>query len=278
MLWLMPDNLLFIGAFARRVGLTSKALRHYHEVGLLVPAGVDGSTGYRLYRPDQASRARAIRTLRELQMPLSEIANILDHPSPAQIHDLLVEHRRRVAVRHSESQIILTRLQPLIDGKEVLMDDTRSTSLDDVTRRRLAADLFNRVWTLLEAPSRTPEQDDEMVHAAHASRFHWGEIGEPVNLARGEWQCSRVYSVLGRSEPALHHAQRCLDILQRSEVKEDWDLPFAHEALARAYALAGDLQHARRHLDVAKKLLQEVADPDDRALVENDLATIVLEA
>jgi DNA-binding transcriptional MerR regulator len=273
----MPDDLLFIGAFSRRCGISAKALRHYDEVGLLRPAGVHASTGYRLYRPDQESRARAIRLLRELQMPLSDIAVILDDPSPARTHDLLVEHRRRVAVRHSESQIILTRLQPLIDGKEALMDDVRATPLDDALRSRLAADLFNRVWTLLEEPSRTPEQDDEMVHAAHASRFHWGEVGEPVRMARGEWQCSRVYCVLGRSEPAHHHARRCLDILQHCEAKEDWDLPFAHEALARAYALAGDPENARLHLDTAMGLCQHVADAEDRALVESDLATISLD-
>ena len=67
-------------------------------------------------------------------------------------------------------------------------------------------------WTLLEKTDRTPAQDDEMLHAAHASRYHWGEIGDPVNLARGEWQCSRVYAILGRAEPALWHARRCLEI------------------------------------------------------------------
>lgn len=158
------------------------------------------------------------------------------------------------------------------------MDDTRAVALDDATRRRLAADLFNRVWTLLDEPSRTHEQDDEMLHAAHASRFHWGEISEPVNLARGEWQCSRVYAVLGRSEPALHHARRCLALCEEADGREDWDTPFAHEALARAYALAGDVQRARHHLDSAKTLLEEVADPEDRALVESDLATILIEA
>jgi hypothetical protein len=84
--------------------------------------------------------------------------------------------------------------------------------LDPRARRVLAAGLFNHVWTLLETPDRTPDQIDEMIHAAHASRYHWGEVGEPVNLARGEWQCARVYSVLGRGEPALWHARRCLEI------------------------------------------------------------------
>jgi hypothetical protein len=47
-------------------------------------------------------------------------------------------------------------------------------------RRGLAVELFNLAWELLETPDRISEQDDRMLHAAHASRFHWGEIGEPI--------------------------------------------------------------------------------------------------
>ena len=77
-------------------------------------------------------------------------------------------------------------------------------------QRQLAATIFNHVWDLLEKPDRSLAEDDEMLHGAHASRYHWGVAGEPVHWARGEWQCARVYAVLGRAEPALHHAGRCL--------------------------------------------------------------------
>jgi hypothetical protein len=53
-------------------------------------------------------------------------------------------------------------------------------------RRQLAVDLFIHVWTLLEKPDRTPVEDDEMVHVAHASRFYRAEAGTAVNLVRGE--------------------------------------------------------------------------------------------
>ena len=49
-----------------------------------------------------------------------------------------------------------------------------------------------------------------MIHAAHAARYHWSKVGTKANLARGEWQVSRVYTVLERPEPALYHAHRCL--------------------------------------------------------------------
>ena len=97
--------------------------------------------------------------------------------------------------------------------------------------RKLAVDLFNLVWTLLERPDRTPEQDDEMVNATHASCHHWSKVGTAANIARGEWQISRVYSVLERPEPAVHHAGRCLAYCENNpDELEDWDLPFAYEA------------------------------------------------
>jgi hypothetical protein len=85
-------------------------------------------------------------------------------------------------------------------------------SLDPGDERRLAVGLFNHVWDLLGKPDRSVSDDFEMIHAAHASRYHWGAVGEPVHWARGEWQCSRVYAVLGRFEPALLHAERCLEL------------------------------------------------------------------
>jgi DNA-binding transcriptional MerR regulator len=274
----MAEDHVTIGQFARRTGVSAKALRHYDELGLLRPARVDPDTGYRLYTRDQIPFAEAIRRLRELDMPLGEIAVLMADPTPERVHDALVAHRARVAGRHAELQVALTRLQPLIDGKEPLMGDTRAIAIDDETRRRLAADLFNRVWTLMETEGRTPEQDDEMLHAAHASRFHWGEVGGTPRLWRGEWQCSRVYAVLGRPEPSLHHARRCLELCEGSPDAEDWDLPFAHEALSRAHALAGDVHRARLHHDAARELATRIADPEDRALVESDLASIPLVA
>ncbi len=142
-----------------------------------------------------------------------------------------------------------------------------------VDRRQLAVDLFNHVWTLMETPDRTAEQDDEMIHAAHASRFHWGEVGGPEHRARGEWQISRVYSVLGRAEPALHHARRYLDICEEHGIG-DFDLAFAHEALARAHAVAGNVGESADHEQLARKATQTVAEPDDRELLLADLATL----
>jgi hypothetical protein len=96
-----------------------------------------------------------------------------------------------------------------------------------------------------------------------------------ANLARGEWQVSRVYATLGRAEPALYHAQRCLAYCEASPGElEDWDLPFAHEALARAHAVAGDEDEAARFEARARELAERIGDPEDREQLEQDLATL----
>jgi hypothetical protein len=64
------------------------------------------------------------------------------------------------------------------------MITARMPDLDRDTQRRLAAGLYAEVWRLLDLPNRRPEQDDEMLHAAHASRYLWGKVGDPVTLAR----------------------------------------------------------------------------------------------
>ncbi|MEJ7568107.1 MAG: hypothetical protein WKF41_07565 [Gaiellaceae bacterium] len=140
--------------------------------------------------------------------------------------------------------------------------------------RQLGVDLFNHVWTLLEQAERTADEDDTMLHAAHASRHHWGHVGEPRHLARGEWQISRVYAVLDRGEPALHHARRCLGILERSGDGEEWDVPFAHEAVARAALVAGERETAEYHLSQARQLGAQIEDADDREHLEAALAEL----
>jgi hypothetical protein len=147
--------------------------------------------------------------------------------------------------------------------------------MDEATHRRLAAELFNRSWQYLELEQRTPEQEAELIHCVHASCWHWRQVGTPAHVARGEGQCSRVYAALGRAEPALHHAQRCLDLARAGgEGFEDWDLASALEVTARAKLAAGDAAEAAECVELARRELETVADPDDRTVVASQLAEL----
>jgi hypothetical protein len=139
--------------------------------------------------------------------------------------------------------------------------------------RKLAGELFNRVWELMDKPRRSHEEDDEMIHAAHASRYHWGVVGKAENLARGEWQISRVYTVLGRGEPAVAHAQRCLDICLQHSLA-DWDLAYAYESLARAQKTAGHAAEARKFKRQARAAGEQISEAEEREHFEEDYATL----
>jgi hypothetical protein len=141
--------------------------------------------------------------------------------------------------------------------------------------RRLGVEAFNHTWTLMEKPDRTREEDDEMLHEAHASAYHWLKApgARPENRARSEWQCSRVYTVLGRAEPAFHHARRCLELCEEHGIA-DWDLAFAHEALARAYGIAGRPEDAARHETLAREAAAQIADEEDREHLLDALETL----
>lgn len=145
--------------------------------------------------------------------------------------------------------------------------------MSEIDHRRLGVDLFNRTWSLLEKTARTKLEDDEMLHAAHASAYHWSRVGTAENLARSEWQVSRVNAVLGRAEAAVYHAQRCLDHCLENGIG-DWDLAFAYEALARAHKVAGDGEGAARNLDRAREAAEAIAEDEDRELLERALAEL----
>jgi len=139
--------------------------------------------------------------------------------------------------------------------------------------KKMAVDLFNAVWGLLDQPERAPNENLKMLHMAHASRHHWGEVGTPLNFERGEWQISRVYAVLGRAEPALFHAQTCLAICQEHGYG-DFDLAFAYEAMARAHAVAGDAAERDRYLKLAQDAGEQIAEDEDKGIFFADLNTV----
>jgi DNA-binding transcriptional MerR regulator len=108
-------NLLPIGRFSKVCRLTVKALRHYDELGLLRPAGVDPESGYRYYSVSQAAEAERIRLLRSLEMPLEEIRERLCERDPAAARVRLERHRQRLEQQLAEQQQALAFLRRLIE-------------------------------------------------------------------------------------------------------------------------------------------------------------------
>jgi DNA-binding transcriptional MerR regulator len=279
----VDDDLLPIGRFARLAGLSVGALRHYDELDLIRPADIDRFTGYRRYRRAQLETARTIARLRDLELPLDDIRQALAMDDPAAQRRVIAAHRARIEARTNRLTRLLHVVGRLTDGKDPIMTNATSDAsaattveIDAATQRQLGVDLYNSTWTLLEKPDRTAAETDELIHRAHASRWHWARVGAAVNLGRGEWLCSRVYATLGRAEPAIWHARRCVEINEGLgiEAREPWDLPAAYEAMARASFTAGDSASGALWKAKASAALEDIPDADDREPIAQDLATL----
>ena len=279
-------ELLSVGRLARRAGLTTKALRHYDRIGLLRPVSVDPATGYRWYHPDQTEQARLVWLLRSVELPLDAVRAAVAAwvaGDKDTLEEVLRAQRQLLDARVTRLRGALHTLHHLIkEGIDMSEPDSAQATAKSppgtgtvTDERMLGAQLFNQTWRLMEQENRTRDDDDRMIHTAHASRYHWGQAASatPAHMARGEWQVSRVYCVLGRAEPALHHARRVLDICLENGIG-DWDLAFAYEAMARASAVAGDMDAARGYTDKALAAVEDVDEDEDRDLVLSDLETI----
>jgi DNA-binding transcriptional MerR regulator len=113
----VSDRLLTIGAFARRSRLSIKALRLYERVGLLPPAEIDPHNGYRRYRESQLFTARLIVGLRRLDMPLSEISQIISAPGDAGA-DILTSYWEWVERRFSAQRELAEQLRESLSCRE----------------------------------------------------------------------------------------------------------------------------------------------------------------
>lgn len=137
--------------------------------------------------------------------------------------------------------------------------------------KELGVSLNGEVWSLLETESRTPEEGRRMVHAAHASHYHWLHAGGAVNEQRGEWLLSHVYAALGIGEAALRHAKRCAEITEEHETTlKDFDLAYAVLGLARANTVLGNTDQASRLKQESRKLGDRIADREDKQIFDGD--------
>ena len=141
--------------------------------------------------------------------------------------------------------------------------------------RSFAMSCFNRAWDYLDLPQRDETQVEEMLHAAHASFWHWLHVPEQTttNLSIGLWQLARVYAVAGRADDARRWARRCLELGETHEL-EPFYRAYAHEAAARAELLAGGGEAVSRHVAAARALLPEIDDEEDRDRLARDLASL----
>src|SRR5580700_6598698 len=127
---------LTIGNFSCATHLSVKTLRHYHRVGLLVPADVDAGTGYRRYTTDQIPTAQVIRRFRDLDMPLDAIHAVLEAPDLRTRNELISTHLASLEQNLARTQSAVASLRDLLARPAAV---TAVISMDDLVPWYLGA-------------------------------------------------------------------------------------------------------------------------------------------
>jgi DNA-binding transcriptional MerR regulator len=109
------STLVSIGDFSRMTFLSVKALRHYHEVGLLPPAEIDPASGYRRYEAAQVPTAQVIRRLRELGMSLDDVRAVIEAPDVRARNAAISAHLRRMEGELEQTRATVKSLRLLLD-------------------------------------------------------------------------------------------------------------------------------------------------------------------
>jgi hypothetical protein len=134
---------------------------------------------------------------------------------------------------------------------------------------------FNRAWDLIDKPDRTPEDNERMIHLAHAALWHWSERPDCTskNFSIGYWQLSRIYALVGEGSHSAKYGRICLEITPQDDA---FLLGYAHEALARAEKIQGNIAKAKEHHAEATRLAKSLDDAESQMMLMNDLNNIPL--
>ena len=109
-------TLLSIGEFSRLTHVSVKALRHYHDVGLLAPVEIDRGSGYRFYAAAQAPTAQLIRRFRDMDMPLEQIRSVLAASDTEERDQVIIAHLRSMERELEHTQATVASLRALLEG------------------------------------------------------------------------------------------------------------------------------------------------------------------
>jgi serine/threonine protein phosphatase PrpC len=174
------DDLMTIGEFAARSGVSPKRLRNYAAAGLLVPAAVDSGSGYRYYSPRQVREAELIDSLRAAGMPLFDVGTLLRDPSC----DRLDAWAKQVEIDAAD------RLNALDDARRLLsIDATPFSSVDrdrsgGEPKMRLSTASHTDIGRVREHNEDAVVSSDQVAAVADGMGGHpGGEVASSVAVA-----------------------------------------------------------------------------------------------
>jgi DNA-binding transcriptional MerR regulator len=210
-------DLFSIGDFSRVTHLSVKALRHYHDVGLLEPATVDPATGYRSYSVAQVPTAQVIRRLRDLDMPLDQVRAVLDASSAGDVAErdrVILVHLALMEQQLEQTQSAVSSLRTLLEGSQPSLtveyrsvEPARALAVRDrVPWDDVESWLSEAFGVLHEALARDAAAAGEPDGALYSSEFFEMHTGEVVAFVPVVGSISEVGAVELIEIPGAHLA------------------------------------------------------------------------
>jgi hypothetical protein len=132
--------------------------------------------------------------------------------------------------------------------------------------KQVAMQCNNRAWAL-SVQTRSAAQDREMLDAAHASAYHWAQVGTELHRMRAGMLLAEVHALLGHGATALALATDMREYFVARGDTPDWELAFTHAIYAHAASAAGMHEQHRDAYRQAVVALAAIEDEEDRSIV-----------
>jgi hypothetical protein len=153
------------------------------------------------------------------------------------------------------------------------MADSPSSEEVALWQRRLAAQANNRAWRLSESAARSPQEDEEMLQAAHASMYFWKLVGNANNRAHAAQLLAHVYALLKLPNPATHYLKQSEPFFLEQNC-EPWERACAFAVKASVAAASGQSKDHASSYREAERLIAALPDPEDREILNATLLVV----
>jgi len=134
--------------------------------------------------------------------------------------------------------------------------------------RWFAVEFNNQAWSLVESATRSADENERLVHLAHAACLYWSEAGTSINRQRALDLLAHAYVAAGRGEQAVRYAEEAWQLsLEHGDEQTPFDRAEAASTMSVALRAAGRKSQADEWRAKAEEAVAKL-EADDRAVIE----------
>jgi DNA-binding transcriptional MerR regulator len=209
-------------------GVSTRTLRYYDEIGLLVPLRIS-SSGYRIYGEEEINKLQQILFYREFDLPLEKITSLL-HTRGYDREKMLREHRQKLLAKRDRIDQMLETIEKSIAETKGMMRMKDTEKFKGLKEKSLKANEEKYGKELRE------KYGEEVVE--ESNRKYRGQSQETYEKAERLAQeiLEKLYAVMDEKNPSSSEAQEVAE-LHKEWISLYWPTytKEAHRGLAQMY-------------------------------------------